>query len=319
MIGRRPEGVQAANSMKLLCFWRFTIILSLAFAFHPAFAQDKKEKAADTPKAAEGQKGEKPTPKDLPPAQEVINRFLKEMGGKDTYEKHKSQHAKGTVEMPGQQIKGSLELFAAQPNKMLVKIDLPGAGPVTTGYDGKVGFMVNPLIGPMLLEGKMLEQVASQADFDHILHPMEDYKSMETIDLVPFEGQECYKLKLVDKSGMETIEYFSKKTGLQAGLSMRQESPLGAMNVTTAVSDYKKFGDITMPARISQKIAGMEQVMTFDTVEWDTVQDDVFELPKEVKALLEKQDDSKKEDSKQDDLKKGDSKKSNLKQTDAKK
>jgi hypothetical protein len=317
MIGGRPEGIQAANCMKSICFWRFTIILSFSLAIHPAFAQDKKEKAAVS--SVEDKKAEKPAPKDLPPAQEVINRFLKEMGGKETYENHKSQHAKGTVEMPGQQIKGSLELFAAQPNKMLVKIDLPGAGPVTTGYDGKVGFMVNPLIGPMLLEGKMLEQVASQADFDHILHPMEDYKSMETLDLVPFEGQECYKLKLVDKSGMETVEYFSKKTGLQAGLSMKQESPLGAMNVTTAVSDYKKFGDITMPARISQKIAGMEQVMTFESVEWDTVKDDVFELPKEVKALLEKQDDPKKEDSKQEDSKKGDSKKPDLKQIDPKK
>jgi hypothetical protein len=260
-------------------------------AFGSSFAQDKKEKAPDAAAKPEEKKQEAQKPaakKDLPPAQEVLDRFVQQMGGKETYKKHKSQHASGSVEMPAQQIKGSLELFAAEPDKMLVKIDLPGAGPVTTGYDGKVGFMVNPLTGPMLLEGKMLDQVSSQADFDHVLHPMEDYKSMETVDLVPFEGEECYKLKLVDKNGMTTTEYFSKKTGLQNGLSMTQESPLGAMNVTTVVGDYKKFGDITMPSRISQKIGGMEQVMTFDKVEWDTVQDDVFKLPAEVKALIKK-------------------------------
>lgn len=268
----------------------------------PALAQQPKNPLVKTDgtkaESAKGEAGkpagEKAAPEqrvpksELPSAKEIVDRFVKEIGGKETYQKHKSQHAKGVVEMPAQQMKGSLEVFAAEPNKMLVKINLPGAGPITTGYDGKVGFVLNPLLGPMLLEGKMLDQVSSQADFSHILHNPEDYKSMETLDLVPFEGEDCYKVKLVDKTGAESVEYFNKQTGLQRGLSMSQESPFGTVQVTTVIGDYKKFGDLFMPSRISQKMAGMEQVMKLDEMEFDTVKDDAFDLPPEIKALIKK-------------------------------
>src|ERR1043166_2817169 len=194
--------------MTLKSFPAAKLILILScFLSSPAFAQDKPK--AEAPKA-DAPKAESPknpleqksaAKAELPPAKEIVERFVKEMGGKEVYQKHKSQHAKGTVEMPAQQIKGSLEVFAAEPNKMLVKINLPGTGPVTTGYDGEVGFMVNPLLGPMLLEGKMLDQISSQADFDHVLHNAEDYKSMETVDATEFGGEDCFKLKLVDKAG----------------------------------------------------------------------------------------------------------------------
>jgi hypothetical protein len=280
--------------MKPISFARlnlFVLLFGALLCVNPALAEEKKqpELKADAPKADPAKPGEpKAAPRtDLPPAREIIDRFTKEMGG-EAYKAHKSEHAKGTVEMPAQQMKGTMEVFAAEPNKMVVKISLPGTGPVTTGFDGKVGFMVNPLLGPMLLEGKMLEQVASQADFDHILHNAEDYKSMETVDLTDFGGEECYKVKLVDKAGTESMEYFSKKTGLQRGMTMSQESPFGVVNVSTTIGDYKKVGDVTMPTRISQKMAGIEQVMTMDQIEFDTVQDDVFELPKEIKALIKK-------------------------------
>jgi len=229
----------------------------------------------------------KPAEKGLPSAKEVLERYGKAIGGKEAFMKSKSQHALGTVQMKAQGVSGKLEVHAARPNKLLMKMTIQGVGDFDSGYDGKVAWMNSALTGPMLLEGKMGQEISTQADFDHALHDPSDYSKMEMLGMEQFNGEECYKLKLVHRTGFESTEYFSKSTGLQRGFIATQETPLGPVTSTTTVTDYKKFGDLLMPSRTSQKAAGVETVMTMDEVEFNTVDAKVFELPAEVKALAE--------------------------------
>jgi hypothetical protein len=53
--------------------------------------------------------------------------------------------------------------------------------------------------------------------------------------------------------------------------------------------DYRDFDGVTLPTQMIQRVMGMEQVMTTDSVEWDTVDPAVFALPDQIKALLEAQ------------------------------
>lgn len=223
----------------------------------------------------------------LPTAKEVLERYAKAIGGKEKFKEHNSQHAHGTVQMKAQGINGKMEVFAARPNKLLMKMTIPGVGEMNTGFDGKIAWMSSALTGPMLLEGKMGEQIATQADYDHALHDPADYTKMEMLGLEQFNGEECYKLKLVHRTGFESTEFFSKSTGLQRGFIATQESPLGPITATTLVTDYKKFGEILLPSRISQKAAGVETVMTMDEMEFNKVDAKVFELPADVKALVD--------------------------------
>lgn len=239
-------------------------------------------------RAADSAKAEAPAnTKGLPTAKEVLERYAQAIGGKAAFKKHDSQHATGTVEMKAQGISGKMEVFAARPNKLLMKMTIAGVGEFNTGFDGKVAWMSSALTGPMLLEGKMGEQVATQADFDHALHDPADYTVMEMLGTEEFNGEECYKLKLVHRTGFESTEYFSKSTGLQRGFMATQESPLGPVTSTTLVTDYKQFGDLLMPSRISQKAAGVETVMTMDEMEFNKVDPKIFNLPPDVKALSE--------------------------------
>lgn len=233
--------------------------------------------------------------KALPTAEQVLERYAKAIGGKDAFMKHKSQHAVGTVQMPAQGVSGRMDVYAARPNKLLMKMTIQGIGEFNTGFDGKVAWMSSALTGPMLLEGKMRDQIATQADFDHAIHDPADYTKMEVLGIETFNGDECYKLKLVHRTGFESTEFFSQKTGLQRGFIATQESPLGPITATTLVTDYKQFGALLMPSRIAQKAAGVETVTTMDEMEFDAVDPAVFELPPDVKALLEApQDEDKK-------------------------
>jgi hypothetical protein len=60
------------------------------------------------------------------------------------------------------------------------------------------------------------------------------------------------------------------------------------MTSTTTVKEYKHFGDLYLPCKISQKASGLETVMTITDTEYDSVPDSAFELPKDVKTLLNK-------------------------------
>ena len=109
---------------------------------------------------------------------------------------------------------------------------------------------------------------------------------METVEATKFEGKDCYKLKLVRKNGHETIEFYDVKTALLNGTMSTQDSALGALPVTSIVGEYKEFGGVKMPTKISQKIGPAEQVMTINSVENNKVADSEFELPEAIKALV---------------------------------
>src|SRR5262245_41079508 len=101
----------------------------------------------------------------LPPAKEVIAKYVTAMGGKEAVVKYTSTHVKGRSELPAQGIKGTLEVFAAKPDKLKVKVDLPGIGQAIYGYDGKVGWSIDPILGPMVMDGKRLDQLKKEANY----------------------------------------------------------------------------------------------------------------------------------------------------------
>lgn len=256
--------------------WVMALLALPILSMPKAGAQEKKAQPAS-------QVAEK-----LPEAKEIIDRFVKAIGGKAAFDQIKSQHGKGRFMMAAQGLAGDLEVFASRPNQVLVKIELMGLGTMMQGYDGTVAWSLNPVTGPMLLEGKQLEQMREQADFDSVLHQPEDFKSMETVEKTEFAGKPCYKLKMVRKSGNEVMEYYGVETGLLAGSEMTQDSPVGPLAVTNQMDNYQKYGGVLFATKIKQTVGPIEQVMTIEKFEVNSVDPAVFELPAEIKALVKK-------------------------------
>jgi zinc protease len=224
----------------------------------------------------------------LPAAKDVIARFIKLMGGKEAFSKIKSQHGKGKFSMPAQGLEGDLEVFALRPNKLLTEMTISGIGKVQQGFDGTVGWSLSVATGPMLQQGKQLQQAAEQAQFDSVLHNATDYKSMENLGEAEFQGRTVYKLKLIKNSDVEVTEYYDKESGMLIGSTSPQETPLGPMMVINLAGDYKRFGDVYFPTKVVQKVGPIEQIMTITSYEFNTVDPKVFELPAEIKTLIKK-------------------------------
>ncbi len=224
----------------------------------------------------------------LPPGKEVIAKFIRAIGGEDAILKHASMVFKGKWEMPGMAQGGDFELIRAKPNKQLLRIKLGDQGQILNGYDGKVGWMLSPFTGAMLVDGKLLDQTIEEADFYNILHREPNYKSLETVGTARMDGKDCVELKVVTKSGREVREFYDAKTGLLVATKSTQESPQGPNQVTLTFSNYQKMSDLLQATRLQVKAGEFEQVITISSVEYDSAPDKEFDLPAEIKALLKK-------------------------------
>lgn len=227
------------------------------------------------------------TPKTpLPGARSILDRHIAAIGGKEAVLSHSSTRATGTFSVASAGMNGSLEVIAAKPDKSMVKITIPGVGEILEGYDGKSGWTLSPMTGPMLIEGKQLEEKRYDADFYSELHDDSRYASMTTVERTDFEGRPCYKVKLVRKSGGEDYEFYDVETGLKAGRIATRETPMGTITGTSVETDYKKFGNLLQPTTVKNTMMGMQQVISIATIEYDTVPPTAFEPPAEIKALI---------------------------------
>lgn len=225
---------------------------------------------------------EKPTPR------AVIDAYLKEIGGKEELRKVKSQRTRGTIAFTAARLKGTFELLQARPNKSLLITDVAGIGKIREGYDGKVGWSLAPIVGANVSSGQELAEKAEDSDLAGDLHEDKNYKSMENLGQVTFAGKKCWKLKFVRNSGAELIEYYDVATKLRAGSERAAKTIAGSATVTTTVLEYKTFGRLKQMSKFKQVLPDTEAVTEISSVEYDRVEDKAFELPAEIKELVNK-------------------------------
>jgi hypothetical protein len=182
-------------------------------------------------------------------------------------------------------MKGELKIVAAAPDRMKLTITLPGMGNLERGYDGKVGYSLDPAVGPRILDGPELEELKYSADFYDDLRDPSKYAQAIVVSQGPFEGEDCYEVKLVRKSGFTYHEFFSVKTGLLTGVKMNVTSQMGTVPVTTVHSEYKAFGGVMTPTVTRQKMMGLESVTTIDAMTFEPVDAHAFVLPAAIAAL----------------------------------
>lgn len=227
-----------------------------------------------------------PAQESLPPARKVIDRHIEAIGGRAAILAHSSIHMVGTTAFPANGISGSLEAFAAKPNKTLVRMNITGVGDASEGFDGTVAWSLSPMTGPMLSQGKELEQKKFDADFYGELRSGERYKSVTTVEKTAWDGRPAYKVSLVRHDGSEEFEYYDVENGLRTGREFSRDNPMGTLKFTQTTSDYRKFGDLMHPATVKINVMSVQQVLTISSVEYDKVDPAVFEPPAAIKALI---------------------------------
>ena len=223
----------------------------------------------------------------IPKADEIFARHVAAIGGKEAVMKISSIKTVGTLQMPSMGITAAIEAYSAAPNRMSMKMTIPGIGDISNGYDGTTAWEVNPMQGPRIKNEKEKTTAQEEADFyGAMLFPKERFISAETVGAADFGGEKTWQVKTVLKSGRVVMEYFAVETGLRVGSQTTTESQQGTLNVITVESAYKQFGPLKMATRSEMTTGPQKMVITLSDVVLGSVPENAFTLPEQIKALV---------------------------------
>lgn len=222
-----------------------------------------------------------------PAVAEIIARHVAAIGGAEAVQGRSGHTMIGKLSMPAAGIEGTLEVVAAPPDKFYLRLEIPGLGAILQGFDGETGWTLDPMTGPMVLEGKARLQVLEQSRWDAALYPADRYEVQELLGEVDFRGAPAWKVRMVTVTGMETLEYFGVESGLLVGNEIEAETPLGSIRVVSSLADYREFDGLRIPTRLEQDLGPQgKQIMTIEDVVVGNVDPSVFELPDQIRAMV---------------------------------
>ena len=179
----------------------------------------------------------------LPTAREILDRHVKAIGGREAVLSHKSAHATGTFSVPSSGMVGTIETFgASNPDRILVRISIPGLGEMANGFDGSHGWAMTPMTGPMLQQGKELDQTKIDADFYSELRDPKKYTEHQDGGEDRLRGTgRATRSAWCGPTATRTSSSTTSQNGLRAGASRRASprwarSPRRASKGTTRSS-----------------------------------------------------------------------------------
>lgn len=215
-------------------------------------------------------------------ADEIIDTYLENTGGKDAWRKIKSMKITGNGAQMGMTF--PLTVYAKHPNKNKVVVDIQGKQ-LIEAFDGEVAWTINPFMGGTEPTKKTAEEAAEAAKEtfeDDLLDYAEKGHSVALEGTEEIEGVNAHKLKLTKKSGDEVMYFFDPDDFVPIMVrNFPQAGPMKGQTIETYSSDYQEVDGLFVPFSIEQKVGGQTMMtMTADKVELDVeIEDSSFSFP----------------------------------------
>ncbi len=221
---------------------------------------------------------------ELPSADEVIDAYIENTGGKEAWSNLKSMQTDAILTMG--YIEFTAKVTTARPNKLYVEIDLQGQ-PLITGYDGNVGWQINPFshVGTAAIIPKaQAEQMAMP--LEPTLFNYTDKGCMaRIIGITEVSGALAYDLTLVCGEADTEHYYFDLVDILPVMYSRNVVDSDGNTQLSeTYLSNYQSVGNLILPMINETKIDSViQQKMILSNMTLNpTIDESMFTVPKAV-------------------------------------
>jgi outer membrane lipoprotein-sorting protein len=217
-------------------------------------------------------------------ADEIVEKHLQAMGGKDKLKALQSERISGKMVM-GQGMEAPFTLELSRPNKMRMEFTFQGMTGVQA-FDGKTGWSVMPFMGktdPEAMPEEEVKKMQEQGEMDGLFLDYKEHgRTIELVGKEELEGTPVYKLKVTQKSGDVVYAYIDAEQFLQLKQTGKTKIRGQEIESETTFGDFKKVDGLVFPHSIEQKAAGMPggMVMTVSKIELNpSVTDSRFTMP----------------------------------------
>jgi hypothetical protein len=187
-----------------------------------------------------------------PSVNDILNRYVNALGGRDAISKLTSRISKGTLEVSGMDGVGTALSYAKAPNKYCSIITFPGYGEAKQGFDGQTGWSKAPDTGIVEMTGQELGSEKRGSDF---------YLALRIPDLYPkltMKGQEdvggfpAYLIEADPGDGSLRRLYFDVSSGLMVRSDDEHDSTDARDVAQTFLSDYREVEGVKLPFTVRQ-------------------------------------------------------------------
>src|SRR5579884_880192 len=182
-----------------------------------------------------------------PPANQILDTFVKALGGADKLANLKSYTAKGTSMLYGEAQADPAEIYAKAPNQLTVIVHQRG-GDLARVYDGQNAWVMLPLtvVGeyPLNASARLGAKLDAQLAFPAGLK--DAFKNWKVSYPATINGKDVYVLQTTD-DGMLATFYFDRKTGLLDRVVHDASSAVGRVPTQIDYSDYRPVAGVMMP------------------------------------------------------------------------
>lgn len=247
-----------------------------------AFGQQEAAKPA--PKATPEKPSATPAPAaaKLPSVKEVLDKYAAAIGGRAANEKIITRMTRGTVEIQPMGLKGTVESYAAAPNKAFSKVNLGGIGEIFEGFDGETAWSINPLTGNRDKDGAEILQTKLNSDFYRETRLDKLYANLSVTKIEKVGASDAYVVVGTPAGLSPETFYFDTKTGFLMRWDATVVSPEGNVPAKTFFEDYRDASGLKVPHKMRVTMTQMEIITTLTEIKFDVAVDDAkFAKPKE--------------------------------------
>ena len=189
-------------------------------------------------------------------AAEIVESYLKAIGGKEEIKKISTISAVIGLEMMGRTFEGTEKKM--NPNMQAMELKMGAMTVMKSVFDGKSGFQQQGPKKKDLTEKEVKEAMDEKGVIPQLYYiTSADYKT-DYLGTGKVGDEDTYRLKVVMPSGRTSIQEYAIKTGLLIKEETTAIQGDTEMPVIIEYSNYKKTGALLLPTEITRNVGGQE-------------------------------------------------------------
>ena len=209
----------------------------------PVMAEDLKPSVGEA-KKSEG--GAETNEASSPTGDQLLDKYLKAVGGSAAIDKVTSRVMKGTITFGDRDV--PIDIFSKDPDKRVSFTHTPD-GDSVTAFDGHDGWLGAPGRPVREMHGPDVDGAAMDADLHFAAHLKGMFSELQVRGMEKIGDHDAYFV--VGRRGEKTPLrlYFDAQSGLLLRLIRYGETPFGRMPTQIDYADYREVGEVKIPYR----------------------------------------------------------------------
>ena len=182
----------------------------------------------------------------LPKADQLIDKYVEALGGKDAIQKITSRVEKGTL-IAGE-MKAPVDVYAKAPDKRIAIVHMPG-GDSSTAFDGHVGWLSAPGRPTREMSAAETDNVRMDAELFFAADLKQLFHSFRVRSQEKINDRDAYVVFAFNEGKPPVKLYFDAQSGLLVRLMRYVDTPLGSNPMQIDFADYRDAGGVKVPYR----------------------------------------------------------------------